>query len=136
MRITRSGSRRWRGTKVVVDGKPSEINDLEIKFNKVPDLNSSRTHHDHTVRISDEELDQLLDERLKRFIEIFAPALNLQTTNAFENCSTNTPTGMRRPAARAQRGRRRERRVRRSRGRSSGLAVVTSCVPTTRTWAV
>ncbi len=67
MRITRSGSQRWHGETVVFEGKPSEINDLEITLYNVRDLNSSRTQHDYTVRITDEELDQLLDERLKRF---------------------------------------------------------------------
>lgn len=67
MQITREGSRRWCGTTDIVKGKPSEIKDLEIKFSNVEDFNSSRTHHDYTVKFSDEELDRLLDERLKRF---------------------------------------------------------------------
>ena len=67
MQITREGSRRWRGTTDIVKCKPSKIKDLEIKFSNVKDFNSSRTHHDYTVTLSDEELDQLLDERLKRF---------------------------------------------------------------------
>ena len=68
MEIFRSGSRRWRGTKEVIgrENHP-EIKDLEIKFYNVKDSNSLRTRHDYTVKLSNAELDQLLEARLKRF---------------------------------------------------------------------
>ena len=65
MQLTRCGSHRWRGTTTMVDRKPSGIKDLVVNFNKVPDFNSE-SHHDYTLRFSDEELDLLLKERQKR----------------------------------------------------------------------
>ena len=65
MRLTRWGSHRWCGTTTIVDRKPSEIKELSFIFHKVPDFNSD-SHHDYTLRFSDEELDLLLNEREKR----------------------------------------------------------------------
>ena len=65
MRIVRCGSHRLCGTTTIVDCKPFEIKDLTIIFNNVPDFNS-KSHHNYTVQISDDELDRLLDEREKR----------------------------------------------------------------------
>ena len=66
MQLTRHGSRRDYGETTVIDHKPSQISDLQVKFYKVPDFNSRFTHHNYTLDFSDEELDRLLQEREKR----------------------------------------------------------------------
>lgn len=65
MRLVRSGSRRFCGEKVLIDAKNPEIKDLKVIFTNVPDLNS-RSRHDYTLSLSDEELRKLWEKRRRR----------------------------------------------------------------------
>lgn len=67
MRILREGSRRSHGKTKIIDRKRSAIDDLKIKFSGVPDRNSRSTFHDYTVELDERELDQLVQERQRRF---------------------------------------------------------------------
>ena len=65
MHLSRSGSRRFCGEKPLISGKPSEINGLELVFSNVPDFNS-QSRHNYTLRLTDEELRSLWEERRRR----------------------------------------------------------------------